>query len=105
MKIFTWFTVILLVVIGISAAILVNGFVISTLWAWFLVPLGLPQIGIIHAAGISILTSYPLSIITIKIERIMRNTKGAEETISTILTYLLVPVMALFLGWILTLLL
>jgi hypothetical protein len=105
MKIFTWFTVILLVVIGISAAILVNGFVISTLWAWFLVPLGLPQIGIIHAAGISILASYPLSIISIKIDRIMKNTKGAEETIPTILIYLLVPVMALFLGWILTLLL
>ena len=35
--------------------ILVTGFVATKLWSWFLVPLGLPSIGILHAAGIATL--------------------------------------------------
>ena len=32
-----------------------RGFVLSILWAWFLVPLGLPEIGIAHALGVSVI--------------------------------------------------
>ena len=33
-------------------------FTLSTLWGWFIVPLGAPAIGIAHAAGISVLLTY-----------------------------------------------
>lgn len=49
----------LLLIIGIFAAIFAlvafRGFVLSYLWAWFLVPLGLPEIGIAHAIGIAMM--------------------------------------------------
>lgn len=34
---------------------MLRGYVIQKLWLWFLVPLGLPTIGVAHAIGISIL--------------------------------------------------
>lgn len=39
-------------------AVVVDGFVLTYLWGWFLVPLGLVQIGMAHAIGVSILVSY-----------------------------------------------
>lgn len=42
----------MLLVLGIPLALL-NGWVISWLWLWFLVPLGIPAIGVVHAMGIS----------------------------------------------------
>lgn len=35
------------------ASILLNGIALSVLWGWFLVPLGLSEIGLAHAIGIS----------------------------------------------------
>lgn len=32
--------------------ILAHGFVLSKLWGWFAVPLGLPVLGVLHAAGL-----------------------------------------------------
>ncbi|MBM1172831.1 hypothetical protein [Microvirga arabica] len=34
---------------------LYNGFLVSLLWNWFVVPLGLPQLNVLQAAGIFIL--------------------------------------------------
>ncbi len=34
-----------------------KGFVLSILWGWFLVPLGVPAIGTAHAIGIAVLVS------------------------------------------------
>lgn len=43
--------------IGLLAGVLatLQGFVLVHLWAWFLVPLGLPPIGIAHAIGIALI--------------------------------------------------
>jgi uncharacterized membrane protein len=38
--------------------ILINGFVISTLWRWFIVPLGVVQIGMVWALGLSTILGY-----------------------------------------------
>lgn len=35
-----------------------RGFVLSYLWSWFLTPFGLPEIGIAHAMGISLLVAF-----------------------------------------------
>ena len=39
-------------------SIMWRGFVLAKLWAWFVVPLGLPVIGMWHAAGLAGLTAY-----------------------------------------------
>lgn len=41
-----------------AAAIMIDGYVVMHLWRWFLVPLGLPAITYLHAAGISMLVDY-----------------------------------------------
>lgn len=46
-----------LVLVSITGSIL-RGFVISTLWLWFLVPLGIPAISIVAAMGISLIVAY-----------------------------------------------
>jgi hypothetical protein len=49
------------VVMGIVAALVgvmaLNGFMLSYLWEWFVVPLGAPPIGLLHAIGIAVLVS------------------------------------------------
>lgn len=37
---------------------LLNGFVLKYLWGWFIVPLGVKQIGIAHAIGVSLIVGY-----------------------------------------------
>jgi hypothetical protein len=39
-------------------ATLINGFVVQAIWDWFMVPLGLVHIGVLHAAGIALLFHY-----------------------------------------------
>lgn len=70
---------------------LYNGFVLSILFGWFLVPLGLPQIGIAHAYGLSLLASVILS---------TRGLSFSGDKKAIFATGLLMPAMALFLGWI-----
>lgn len=35
-----------------------RGIVLSYMWLWFLVPLGLPVIGVLHALGISVIVTF-----------------------------------------------
>jgi hypothetical protein len=49
-------------VVGAVAAIIVpiaiwNGIIVHLLWRWFVVPLGVSEIGILHAIGLSLLAS------------------------------------------------
>lgn len=37
--------------------VIFRGFILAKLWGWFIVPLGVMQIGIAHAIGLSILIS------------------------------------------------
>ena len=39
-------------------SLLVRGLVLVDLWAWFVVPLGAPAIGALHALGISLLIQF-----------------------------------------------
>ena len=38
--------------------ILLNGFVLTKLWTWFMVPLGLGPIGIAHGLGLGVIATY-----------------------------------------------
>lgn len=57
--------IVLLIIGAISAvagvlvgSVLINGYVLSILWVWFLVPLGLPAISIAHSIGIAMIASW-----------------------------------------------
>lgn len=50
--------VVLLAGVGIVLGMLINGIVLSFLWQWFLVPLGLPALGLIHAMGVGLIVRY-----------------------------------------------
>jgi hypothetical protein len=49
------------VLIGIAGllvgTVFLNGIMLSYLWEWFVVPLGAPSIGILHAIGVAVLVS------------------------------------------------
>jgi hypothetical protein len=45
----------LLVFIASIFYVLFNGYVISVLWRWFAVPLGIPPISVVHGIGIDLL--------------------------------------------------
>jgi hypothetical protein len=47
----------LLVFIASYFYVLFNGYVISVLWRWFAVPLGIPSISVVHGIGIDLLVS------------------------------------------------
>lgn len=53
---------VLLLILGFAAFTVVltiaRGFILQSLWGWFLVPLGLPPIGIANAIGVAMIVSY-----------------------------------------------
>lgn len=42
----------------LAAGVIVNGYVLSILWVWFVVPLGLPVISVAHCIGIAMVSSW-----------------------------------------------
>lgn len=45
-------------VLFVPVAMIWKGHVITIVWGWFLVPLGIPQIGIAHAIGLGVLSMF-----------------------------------------------
>lgn len=72
-----------------------QGWAISTLWNWFVAPLGAPQIGIATAIGISL---------TVAVIRMKGSAKSPERTrrqsIENLAGIFLVPLVGVGLGWI-----
>jgi hypothetical protein len=77
-----------IVIIPVSIAL--NGWAISVMWAWFIVPFGLPQIGIAHAAGISALAGLFKS----------SAPKNDDDFITVAGKAIFFPLFILFFGWI-----
>ena len=48
----------IIVLMAIPILAIVRGFVLSYLWTWFLVPFGLPEIGVAWAIGLSMIVAY-----------------------------------------------
>lgn len=57
-------------------SIALRGVVLSYLWLWFLVPLGLPVIGIMHALGISLIVTFLVTSTGNKHEQYPKKTKA-----------------------------
>jgi len=85
--------------ISIPAAIILNGVAFSFLWGWFIVPLGLSQIGIAHCLGISLIAH----LITHQDQSSLMKKNTTEDTvISDITATLMRPVFAFLFGYIFT---
>lgn len=85
-------------VIGVIVAIFLyciyNAWVLTILWGWFIVPLGVKALSIAHAYGFTLVTGLLLS------NRGIKENKGKEDWVGSIITWLLLPAVALFFGWI-----
>jgi hypothetical protein len=51
MKVIGW-------VVTIVGLMTLRGWVLTYLWKWFIVPLGMPQIGVAHAIGVAVILAY-----------------------------------------------
>ena len=82
-----------LALLAIGSAVL-DGWAISKLWAWFLVPLGVPAITIVHAIGISTLFAFFKA-------RTPPSDKDADwkSLVGTIIGTFLAPLLAVLIGW------
>ena len=78
----------------IISVTLLRGWAISMLWGWFLAPLGVPPITIIHGVGISIFGSMFHSTVSSKTE--YSTWEGVKSTMFTVAW----PLIAVLMGWI-----
>jgi len=89
--------IIILAVIGVVGGALMQGWALSTLWAWFIVPLfGVPLMPVGYAIGVSLLvgtllfnTSTPKS-----------NMTTSEQIGLVIGKVFVAPILSVFMGWI-----
>ena len=89
------FTVVVPVIIAVNA--MLNGWVLSMLWGWFMVPtLGLPVLSLAPAIGIALVISY-LTHQTIDCES---KKKELEEKVAYAALVILRPFFVLFFGWV-----
>lgn len=76
-----------------------SAFVSSTLWGWFLVPLGVPMIGIAHAYGLGVFTTFLTGTAGLSLNMKDSGKEFGEKSIAA----LLLPWVALLFGYIATL--
>lgn len=84
----------LLFVLVVFCIALFTGFIVSVLWGWFIVPLGVAQIGFAHAYGISLLGSVLMSTRGLNI--------NGEGGWMTVVAGIGINLLALLLGWVAT---
>lgn len=83
-------------------SIILRGWVLSTLWAWFLVPIGAPAIGIATALGISVIIG--LFTMHLNHETVKVSNKSLPELFANIISKSIgSPLISLLVGWIILL--
>lgn len=87
--------VLLLIPIGI----LLKGFVISQLWAWFFVPFGLPSISLAHSYGIVILVGLFTSHGMGADMKASEDRSMAATVFIAVFAAIVMPLLAWFAGW------
>lgn len=81
-------------IVGIFLFCIYNAWVLTILWGWFIVPLGVKSLSVAHAYGFTLVTGLILS------NRGVKENKDKDDWVGSILTWLLLPLVALFFGWI-----
>jgi len=79
-----------LAVLLLVLAYILYGAAFETLWGWFIVPLGAPDIGIVHAIGIVTL----IGLLTHTDDSVKRDRKGTGPMVSLLLR----PVLCVIIG-------
>lgn len=87
----------------IVGSILLNGYALSILWGWFMVPLHLPALGLAHAVGIATLigtvTHYTNTNDLAKTPEHLAKS-GGQRLFEALSHLALRPLVALLIGWI-----
>jgi hypothetical protein len=93
--------IIALVLALLAGSVLWTGFVLSTLWAWFLIPLGAPAVGVIHAAGIGMIVRFMTFQFNVKdyMDDDLSSDEKLKKSFIQISYGILYPLMALVFGW------
>lgn len=91
----SFFSFILAAIVVGPLLFLLQGWSISTLWNWFIAPLGAPEIGIATALGISLTAG----VLRFKGTRNDDNV-SRKERLERVVGYFLVPVIAVGIGWV-----
>lgn len=94
MKALSVIGLIIAAIVGLFLFAIYNAWVLTILWSWFIVPLGVKALSIAHAYGFTLVTGLILS------NRGVKENKGKDDWVSSIITWLLLPLVALFFGWI-----
>ena len=86
--------VLLTVCVLLPLSALWQGWAVSTLWGWFIVPVGAPEIGVVTATGFAlVLTAL----------RMRRNKSGEttnSERFEAVAASIIIPPTLVFMGWI-----
>lgn len=101
-KTLTCFLLIVLIFIVPTLSSITNGYVLTVLWEWFVVPLFLvPSLSIPYAIGLVLVVG-----ILINRKSLVKNEKKYEETSELVAAIFadifLIPAIFLFIGWVLT---
>jgi hypothetical protein len=90
--------VVALVAGGLFAlAAILQGVVLSVLWGWFVVPLGLPALGIAHAIGIALVVRF------LTHRHTSKKTDDESPIRRELFGLFVLPPLALVAGWVITL--
>lgn len=85
------------VVVGISS--ILNGWVLSILWGWFIVPtFGAPDISVVQAIGLALVVRFLTA--SRSIEESDDSISKEEKVQKALVVAVVVPLFALFVGWI-----
>lgn len=74
--------------------VLLNGWALSTLWGWFVVPLGPPPVGVFHACGLSVMAFYA----QVHLVARMRDPMDSAS-VQVVAAAVVTPLAALGVGW------
>lgn len=92
---------ILLFVLVMVTGTIWEGFVLTKLWKWFMVPVfGLPVLSIVQAIGVSIVISMTAKASTYNLAREKDKKSPYERVIDMLVVTYIVPAMFLAMGWI-----
>ena len=86
----------LIAIVAIAAGLALNGWALMTLWGWFVVPFGLPAVGLWHALGLSLLGQM---LTTRRPAPRKGDETGLRHQLGLLAYAVLVPLLALGLGW------
>ncbi len=86
--------------VGLVLSLLIKGWVLSILWGWFMAPLGLPLIGPWHAIGITGILGLMRASASVPAQSKDTNMSTKTGLRNWALLSVVLPLTALFSGWV-----